>query len=124
MTDPVDVTVSDNPAKSRYEALVDGEVAGFVEYRIDGDAIDMHHTEVSDAYEGKGVGSRLAKGALDAVRERGLSVIPTCPFIKRYIERQARKSVVSGKRVSVRVDLGGRVFLYKKNKTTRVIHQN
>src|SRR3546814_3801287 len=87
MTDPVDVTVSDNPAKSRYEALVDGEVAGFVEYRIDGDAIDMHHTEVSDAYEGKGVGSRLAKGALDAVRERGLSVIPTCPFIKRYIER-------------------------------------
>src|SRR3546814_9042260 len=87
MTDPVDVTVSDNPAKSRYEALVDGEVAGFVEYRIDGDAIDMHHTEVSDAYEGKGVGSRLAKGALDPVRERGLSVIPHCPSIKRYIER-------------------------------------
>src|SRR3546814_13479760 len=87
MTDHVDVTVSDNPAKSRYEALVDGEVAGFVEYRLDGDAIDMHHTEVSDAYEGKGVGSRLAKGALDAVRERGLVVIPTCPFIKRYIHR-------------------------------------
>jgi predicted GNAT family acetyltransferase len=87
MSDSVDVTVSDNPEAHRYEAVVDGEVAGFAEYRLDGDVIDFNHTVVEDAYEGKGIGSRLAAGALDDVRARGLQVVATCTFIKGYIER-------------------------------------
>lgn len=87
MADPVDVTIKDNPDEHRYEALVDGEVAGFAQYRLRGNVIDFNHTVVEDAFEGKGVGSRLAKGALDDVRARGLEVIATCPFIKGYIEK-------------------------------------
>jgi uncharacterized protein len=38
---------------------------------------------------GKGVGSRLIKGALDQVRAEGLKVIPQCPFVKAFIGKNA-----------------------------------
>ena len=76
-----------NEDTSRYEAVVDDQVAGFVTYEVKGDEVDLTHTVVEDAYAGQGVGSTLAKGALDDVREQGKGVIPTCPFIKSYIEK-------------------------------------
>ena len=76
-----------NPDRSRYEIHVDGAVAGFTQYRDRDGAIDFVHTEVDDAYEGHGLGSQLARGALDAVRAEGRTVIATCPFIKRWIEQ-------------------------------------
>ncbi|HEX7775877.1 MAG TPA: GNAT family N-acetyltransferase, partial [Parvibaculum sp.] len=44
-------------------------------------------TVVPEELGGKGVGSRLAKGALDAVRAEGLKVVPQCPFIAAYIKK-------------------------------------
>jgi uncharacterized protein len=75
-----------NPERSRYEIHVDGVVAGFAAYRDRGDALDFTHTEVDDAYEGQGLGSQLARGALDDVRAKGGRVIASCPFIKRWID--------------------------------------
>ena len=34
---------------------------------------------------GKGIGSKLVKGALDQVRAEGLKVIAHCEFVKGYI---------------------------------------
>ena len=80
------VEVKDNPAESRFEAYVDGELAGYVEYVLRPDAIVLVHTEVT--IEGKGVGSALARGALDAVRaDGGLRVVAKCPFIKKWIAK-------------------------------------
>jgi predicted GNAT family acetyltransferase len=45
------------------------------------------HTQIDDAYEGHGIGSTLARGALDDVRRRGGSVVAQCPFIASYIDR-------------------------------------
>ena len=83
----MDVTVVNNTEASRYEAYVGVELAGFSEYRIRPDAVVFIHTEVDDAFEGKGVGSQLARGALDDVREQGQKVVPLCPFIAAYIRR-------------------------------------
>jgi predicted GNAT family acetyltransferase len=83
----MDVRVVDNAEASRYEAWVGVELAGFSEYRVRPDAIVFTHTEVDDAFEGKGVGSALAKGALEDVRARGASIVPLCPFIAAYIRR-------------------------------------
>jgi uncharacterized protein len=82
------VTTTLNEADSRYEAHVDGELAGFAEYVLDGERIVFTHTEVEDRCEGEGIGSTLARFALDDVRARGgLRVVPRCPFIKAWIDR-------------------------------------
>ena len=87
MSDAPEVTISDNPELQRFEARIGDEVAGFVAYHIDDEAITFDHTEVDDAYEGQGIGSRLARGALDGARALNRKVVAQCPFIKSYIER-------------------------------------
>ena len=83
----MELRVADNPEEGRFEITADGELAGAAYYRLMGNRISFTHTEVDDAFEGQGVGSKLAAEALDAARERGLEVLPHCPFIRGYIER-------------------------------------
>lgn len=78
--------VRDNTALHRFEIEVDGVVA-FSVYRRTPGVITFIHTEVPDALAGKGVGSKLAKGALELVRARGEKVIAECPFIAAYIQK-------------------------------------
>ena len=83
-----DTSITDVPSRQRFEARTpDGDVAGFVAYERHGDRVRFTHTEVDDAYEGQGVGSQLARVALDQVRVEGLTVEPRCPFIKAWIDR-------------------------------------
>ena len=91
-----EVQVTDAPEQARYEARVDGAVAGFAAYRLRGDRIVLTHTEVDPAYEGKGVGSALAKVALDDVRARGLTAVVQCPFIAAYIRRHPEYADLTG----------------------------
>jgi len=80
-------TVADNPSANRFEITVDGVVAGYSEYqRTDGE-IEFTHTVVDDAYEGQGLGSTMVRAALDEVRRDGVQVVPSCPFVKKYIQR-------------------------------------
>jgi uncharacterized protein len=81
------IEVSDNPTESRYEIRVGGVLAGFAEYHPRPGKITFTHTTVADEFEGQGIGSRLAAGALDDAREKGLLVTPLCPFIAAYIRR-------------------------------------
>jgi predicted GNAT family acetyltransferase len=82
-----EVTVTDHPDQSRFEATVDGRLAGFAAYRLTAHTITFTHTEIDDAFEGHGVGSTLVRHALDDVRARGgLRVRPLCPFVKAWIE--------------------------------------
>ena len=79
--------VQDAPDRSRYEVTVDGGLAGFAEYRdLDGARV-FTHTEVFDAFEGHGIGSALARGALDDVRRSGRRLVALCPFIAAYVAR-------------------------------------
>jgi hypothetical protein len=78
--------VNDNPAHHRYQLEVDGHIAATY-YEIADGVITFIHTEVPPQLGGKGIGSKLIKGALDQVRARGLKVIAQCPFVKAYIEK-------------------------------------
>jgi predicted GNAT family acetyltransferase len=77
----------DRPEQHRFEIVADGTVAGFVDYQLRGDSIMFTHTQVDEAYEGKGLGSVLVRHALDSSRERGLAVLPLCPFVRSWISR-------------------------------------
>ncbi|MCB0954287.1 MAG: N-acetyltransferase [Microthrixaceae bacterium] len=79
--------VHDDPGHDRYLADMDGEIAGEAVYLVRGERSLLVHTEVGDAFEGQGVGSALARHALDDARSRGLLVVPLCPFMAGYIER-------------------------------------
>jgi len=83
----MDVEVADNPDKARFEMVADGELAGFVQYHLKGGEIAFTHTQTDDRFLGHGLGSRLVRSSLDAARERHLSVVPYCPFVRSYIQQ-------------------------------------
>ena len=77
-----------NESENSYEAYVDGELAGSAYYELDDKRVVFTHTEVDDRFEGHGVGSTLARAALDDVRDYSTRrVVPRCPFIKSWIEK-------------------------------------
>src|SRR6478609_10477260 len=83
-----DVETTHNPDELRYEAHLDGELAGFAEYQLTDRLVIFTHTEVDSKFEGKGVGSALARFALDDVRATGTrQVLPLCPLIKSWIRK-------------------------------------
>ena len=82
-----EISVTDHPEKSRFEAFLGGSRVGLAAYQLASHEIVFTHTEVDDSAEGKGVGSAIASAVLDAARSRGLRVVPQCPFIARYISR-------------------------------------
>ncbi|UBV44881.1 N-acetyltransferase (plasmid) [Deinococcus taeanensis] len=81
------IQVQRNDQASRYELRDGNTVLGFAEFRPVGDAIMLPHTEIDKAHEGEGLGSQLARAALDDVRDQGKKVLPMCPFIAAYIRR-------------------------------------
>ena len=78
-------TVADNPDSSRFEITVDGELAGFLDYRKDGDEYALPHTRIYPQFGGRGLGTELVTGALDQIAERGGTVLPYCPFVPKVI---------------------------------------
>lgn len=87
MPEPTDVVVTEAPQEHRYEARVGGELAGWAEYSATEEMLVFTHTEVRPAFEGRGVGSALARYALDDVRCRGLRALAVCPFVLGWIRR-------------------------------------
>ncbi|MFV2063914.1 MAG: GNAT family N-acetyltransferase [Chloroflexota bacterium] len=75
--------------EDRYEIVLseDGTLVALVTYRIGKGWIALLHTEVQPGFEGQGMGSRAASMVFDDARQRGLKVIPKCPFILRWLER-------------------------------------
>jgi uncharacterized protein len=80
--------IVNNKARERYELAVDGHIAATC-YKIEGNIITFIHTEVPPELGGKGIGSKLIRGALDQVRADGLKVVAQCPFVKAFIEKNA-----------------------------------
>jgi uncharacterized protein len=87
------IQVADDRLESRYEARLGDRVLGIIDYELDADAgrIVLVHTEVRPDAEGMGVGSRLARGALEDIRARGLRVTVECEFVAAYLKRHPRE---------------------------------
>ncbi len=81
------IEVANAPERERYELSIDGEVVGFTAYRARPGLIAFIHTEVDERFQGRGLADRLIRFALEDVRAQGLSVLPFCPFVNAFIDR-------------------------------------
>ena len=81
------VRVIDVPGRSRFEVRVDGDLAGYSEYRRHPGVIAFVHTLIDPRFKGQGLGTTLVRAALSQARSEALSVLPFCPFVRGYIAR-------------------------------------
>ncbi len=78
--------VSNNEAENRFELHTGGQIA-FLNYRRTPQEITLTHAETPPEIEGRGLGSKVVRAALEFARERDLKVIPLCPFVAWYIRQ-------------------------------------
>jgi predicted GNAT family acetyltransferase len=82
-----EISIADAPENSRYEARdADGNLMGFVDYRLTGPVIAFLHAETLPEFRGHGVAGKIAVKSLDDAREAGLRVKPACPFYQDYLK--------------------------------------
>lgn len=80
--------VVDNPALRRFELEIEGsDDPAVAYYRVDGDRVILTHTEVPQAFSGRGIASRLAAGVFDLIRASGRKAVPRCPFLGAFAAR-------------------------------------
>jgi uncharacterized protein len=88
--------VTRNDDASRYELRLDGELVGIADYDGDGDVLVFPHTEIDPRHRGRGLGDLLVGAALDDVRRRGAKVVPTCWFVRDFIDaREEYRTLVA-----------------------------
>ena len=80
-------TVVNNSARNRFEIELGGGEFAFAAYNLLPGAIRFYHTVVPESHGGQGLGTALIKAGLGAARERGLKVIPVCPFFRAFLKK-------------------------------------
>jgi uncharacterized protein len=81
--------VRDNPEANRYEITDDDDVAGRVDYELDGTCITLTHTEMEPGHSGQGLAEQLVIGALSDARTRKLQVVPRCEYVQKVIRENS-----------------------------------
>ena len=79
-----DSPVRNNTTLHRYELDV-GEAMAFANYRLAPGVVIITHTETPPVLRGRGIASRLVKGALEQIRADGLKVVAGCSFVADYL---------------------------------------
>ena len=56
--------------------------------------IIIDHTEVNSGHNGKGFGKKMVEKAVKFAREKGISILPLCPFAKSVFDKNPEFSDV------------------------------
>lgn len=81
---------SNNDKNGIFEIYHDGKRAGEMTYTWAGeDKFIIDHTEVDEAFGGKGLAKQLVIAGVEFARKKGVKVIPLCPYAKATIQRNA-----------------------------------
>ncbi|MEV8509977.1 GNAT family N-acetyltransferase [Actinoplanes sp. NPDC051475] len=84
----MEIAVTDVPERERFEARDDeGTLAGVLTYQLTGSIVAYTHTKTEPAFEGQGVGSALARAAMDDAKARSRTVVPICPFLSGWLDK-------------------------------------
>lgn len=94
----MDIAVTVNPHRSRYEITVDGAVVGHADYRRSDGTVVLPHTEIDPAMRGRGLAAVLVERVLgDLLAEselRPVTVVPSCWFVAEFIDANPRYAVL------------------------------
>lgn len=75
----------DNKERSRFEWVIDDQIAAIEDYQLDGDTITYIHTESMPEFRGKGSAKELVAAILDHAVARDFKVIPECSYVAKFI---------------------------------------
>jgi len=89
VSDTSNFIIRDNPEHHRFETDLGGGEIAYAAYTLPKGKILFTHTEVPEAYEGRGIGTKLIEFALGEARKRGLQVMPACQFFAAYMRKHA-----------------------------------
>ena len=85
----MNIKQEDNGKKGKFFVELDGKQEAEMTYTYAGsDKIIIDHTEVSEKLKGQGVGYKLVEAAVDFMRDKGLKVIPLCPFASAVFKKK------------------------------------
>lgn len=87
MAQTEDIVVRRNDETMSYELLVDGVLAGGIDFEARPDAIALIHTHVDDAFAGRGLAKQLVQRVLAQLREEGIPMLPYCPYVRAYLDK-------------------------------------
>jgi predicted GNAT family acetyltransferase len=88
----MDRAITRNDRLGRYELTIDGQLVGVADFVVQGSTIVLPHTEIDVDRRGQGLGAILVKGALDDIRARGGVVVPTCWYVRQYIDEHPEEA--------------------------------
>ncbi len=100
MRERLSVEITHNESARRFEAFVDGELAR-CDYRRVGDILQIHHTEVPVALEGRGIAAQLVDATLAYAKSAGLHVAPYCSYVRSYMRRHPETQALLAPGMSV-----------------------
>ncbi len=83
----MDATVREVADQHRYVIELDGAQVALLDYQLDDAQIALLHAETDPAHTGNGFAGQLTRRALDDARERGLAVLPLCPYVSGWIAK-------------------------------------
>jgi uncharacterized protein len=73
---------------SRYELIINDEVAAFADYVTDGNVVELPHTVTNSQHRGKGLAGKLVTHILDELHDAEAKVLPTCQYVARFIDER------------------------------------
>lgn len=86
----MEIKHEDNGKKGSFFVEAEGQRAGEMTYVWAGaDRIIIDHTEVGEVLKGKGAGRQMLNAAVAFAREKGIHIVPLCPFAKSVFDKDA-----------------------------------
>jgi len=81
--------VRHDAGNQRFVAEIGGEATEAVlKYRYADDrTIEYYSTFTPTALRGRGIAGQIVSHALDFAAQKGLRVVPTCPYVARFVDR-------------------------------------
>jgi predicted GNAT family acetyltransferase len=82
------VNIEFNEKNGNFNITTEGRKIALMTFVFAGpDKIIIDHTEVSPAFNGKGLGKKLVEKAVEVAREKNWTIVPLCPFAKKTFDK-------------------------------------